>query len=161
MHAFIHSFIHNLLEKPQIGIFYHLYHSLGFFLGSDGDRNWVHVGRTRPMNQKWLSSVMLCTHHLRGLTGVEEGFTFWDEGFTFLHGLFPYLRNPFISTHESVRVRGLLRLLHMYKHSRLIVPVLPFSPSIEKGSLCRLEQIFLSPVLNCVFTPQDANPRTP
>ena len=130
-------------------------------VGSHRGRNWVHVGRTRPMNPNWLFIVLLYTHHLRGLTEVYDWGHFSDEWGHFLHGVFPYLRNPFISTHESVRVRGLLRLLHMYKHSRLIVPVLPFSPSIEKGSLCRLEQIFLSPVLNCVFTPQDANPRTP
>ena len=92
---------------------------------------------------------------------AAAGFTFWDEGFTFLHGLFPYIRNPSFSTQESVRVRGILRLLHMYKHSRLIVPVLPFSPSIENEGVLAFEQIFLSPVLNCVFTPQDANPRTP
>ena len=112
------------------------------------------------MNPKRLSSVLVYTHHFRGLTIGEEGVNFWEEGVNFLHGIFPYIRNPSFSTQESVRVRGILRLLHMYKHSRLIVPVLPFSPSIEKGSLCRL-QIFLSPVLNCVFTPQDANPRTP
>ena len=101
----------------------------------DGGRNWVHVGRTRPMNPNWLFIVLLYTHHLRGLTEVYDWGHFSDEWGHFLHGVFPYLRNPFISTHESVRVRGILRLLHMYKHSRLIVPVLPFSPSIEKGSL--------------------------
>ena len=60
--------------------------------------------RTRPMNPKRLSSVLLCTHHLRGLTGVDECFIFWDECFNFLHGLFPYIRNPSTSTHESFQV---------------------------------------------------------
>jgi len=53
------------------------------------------------MNPKRLSSILLCTHHLRGLTGVDECFIFWDECFNFLHGLFPYIRNPSTSTHES------------------------------------------------------------
>jgi hypothetical protein len=118
-------------------------------------------GRTRPMNPNWLSIVLLYTHHLRGLTEVEEGDHFWEEGDHFLHGLFPYIRNPTFYTHESVRVRGILRLLHMYKHSRPIVPVLPSHHPSRKEAVLGLEQIFLSPVLNCVFTPQDANPRTP
>ena len=95
------------------------------------------------MNQKWLSSVLLYTHNLRGLTQVEEGFNFWEEGFNFLHGLFPYIRNPTFYTHESVRVRGILRLLHMYKHSRPIVPVLPFSPSLERKPFLALSKYFL------------------
>ena len=94
------------------------------------------------MNQKWLSSVLLCTHHLRGLTEVEEGDHFWEEGDHFLHGVFPYIRNPTFYTHESVRVRGILRLLHMYKHSRPIVPVLPFSPSIERKPFLALSKYF-------------------
>ena len=121
-------------------------------------------GRTRPMNQKWLSSLLLCTHDLRVLTQVEEGFNFWEEGFNFLHGLFPYIRNPSIPTQESVRVRGILRppyIICTYKHSRPVVPVLPFLHPSRKEAVLGLEQIFLSPVLNCVFTPQDANPRTP
>ena len=69
--------------------------------------------RTRPMNPKRLSSVLLCTHHLRGLTGVDECFIFWDECFNFLHGLFPYIRNPSFSTQESVHVPGILWTLSM------------------------------------------------
>jgi hypothetical protein len=63
--------------------------------------------RTRPMNPKRLSSVLVCTHHLRGLTDLEEYFTFWEEYFTFLHGVFPYIRNPSFSTQESVQVSWL------------------------------------------------------
>ena len=60
------------------------------------------------MNPKRFSSVLVCTHNLRGLTQVEEVFTFWDEVFTFLHGVFPYIRNPSFSTQESVQVSWLL-----------------------------------------------------
>ena len=35
--------------------------------------------------------MLLCTHHLRGLTEVEEGVNFWEEGVNFLHGVFPYI----------------------------------------------------------------------
>ena len=49
----------------------------------DGGRNWVHVGRTRPMNQKWLSSVLVCTNHLRSLTTGDEGVNFWMRGSIF------------------------------------------------------------------------------
>ena len=62
--------------------------------------------RTRPMNPKRLSSVLVCTHHLRSLTTGDEGFTFWDEGFNFLHGVFPYLRNSSFSSQESIQCPG-------------------------------------------------------
>ena len=78
-----------------------------------------------------------------GLTEVEECFIYWEECFNFVHGLFPYIRNPSFSVHESVRVRGILRLLHMYKHSRPIVPVLPFSPSLERKPFLALSKYFL------------------
>ena len=65
------------------------------------------------MNPKRLYSVRVCTRQLRGLTEIYEGVNFSDEGVNFLHGVFPYLRNPFISTQESVHVPGILWTLSM------------------------------------------------
>ena len=65
-----------------------------FILGRDGGRNWVYVGRTWPLNQKWLSSVMLYTHHLRVWTGGWGYFTFWGGYFTFLPAFFHTLEIP-------------------------------------------------------------------
>ena len=58
------------------------------------------------MNPKRLSSVLVYTHHFRGLTIGEEGVNFWEEGVNFLHGIFPYIRNPSFSTQESVQCPG-------------------------------------------------------
>ena len=52
---------------------------------------------------------------------MEEGDHFWEEGDHFLHGVFPYLRNPFISTHESVHMSWLLVVFDS-QHRTMTVP---------------------------------------
>ena len=74
--------------------------------GARGGRNWVYVVRPRPMNPKWLSSVMLYTDHLRGPTQLEEGFTFWEEGFNFLPAFFHTLEIPPSLPKNPVHVTG-------------------------------------------------------
>ena len=49
---------------------------------------------------------MLYTHHLRGPTQLEEGFTFWEEGFNFLPAFFHTLEIPHSLPKNQVHVTG-------------------------------------------------------
>ena len=111
-------------------------HRVPRFVGSDGGRNWVHVGRTRPMNPKWLYLVLLCTYHLRGLTEVYDCDHFSDECDHFLHGVFPYIRNP----SES--------LIHYPRISSGVLAVSCFWPL----SIGQYTHIWVKTVYNCIFS---------